>query len=109
MVSPRATGNSAEDKPIDLRVEDLVCAPDGFPRKPDPAMVLELLRRHDLAPEDVLAVGDRPGDVLAARAAGVRGVLLETPGIPLEADGAERVTALVQLLPLLAVRDGGSS
>lgn len=81
-----------------LVVDDLVCAPDGFPRKPDPAMVLELLRRHALDPADVTAVGDRPADVLAAQAAGVRGVLLETPGVPLEAPGAERVTDLRALL-----------
>lgn len=81
-----------------LVVDDLVCAPDGFPRKPDPAMVLELLRRHTLDPADVTAVGDRPADVLAAQAAGVRGVLLETPGVPLDAPGAERVTDLRALL-----------
>lgn len=81
-----------------LVVDDLVCAPDGFPRKPDPAMVLELLRRHTLDPADVTAVGDRPADVLAAHAAGVRGVLLETPGVPLDAPGAERVTDLRALL-----------
>lgn len=94
---------------LGLQVDDLVCAPDGFPRKPDPAMVLELLRRHDLDRTEVLAVGDRPGDVLAARVAGVRGVLLETPGIPLEAEGVDRVTALVELLPLLGVRHDSSS
>lgn len=95
---------------LGLRVDDLVCAPDGFARKPDPAMMHELLRRHRLATPDVLAVGDRPGDVLAARAAGVRGLLLVTPGVPLEAvddlEGSERIGALEELVPLLAVRDG---
>lgn len=87
---------------VGLSVDDLVCAPDGFPRKPDPAMVLELLRRHTLDAAGVLAVGDRPADVAAAQTAGVRGVLLETPGVPLAAPGADRVTRLDQLLPLLA-------
>ncbi|MGC5585193.1 HAD-IA family hydrolase [Ornithinimicrobium sp. W1665] len=86
---------------LGVDVDDMVCAPDGFARKPDPAMVLELLERHGLDPEEVLAVGDRPGDVAAARAAGVRGVLLQTPGIPLEAPGAERITAVEELLDLL--------
>ncbi|MGD8200562.1 HAD-IA family hydrolase [Ornithinimicrobium sp. W1679] len=86
---------------LEVDVDDMVCAPDGFARKPDPAMVLELLERHGLDPAEVLAVGDRPGDVAAARAAGVRGVLLQTPGIPLEAPGAERITALEELLDLL--------
>lgn len=85
-----------------LVVDDLVCAPDGFPRKPDPAMVLELLRRHRLDPDEVLAVGDRPADVGSAQTAGVRGVLLETPGITLEAPpGAQRVTSLLQLVELV--------
>lgn len=86
---------------LDLRLDDMACAPDGFPRKPDPAMVLALLERHALAPGDCLAVGDRPADVDAARAAGVRGVLLETPGVPLEAGGAERISALRELLDRL--------
>lgn len=89
---------------VGLEVDDMVCAPDGYPRKPDPAMVLELLRRHRLDPGRVLAVGDRPGDVGAAEAAGVRGVLLETPGVPLEAPGARRITALDELLPMLVPR-----
>jgi HAD superfamily hydrolase (TIGR01509 family) len=82
---------------LELPIDDLVCAPDGFPRKPDPAMVFALLERHALAPEECLAVGDRPADVDAAAAAGVRGVLLETPGVPLDAGDAERITALSDL------------
>lgn len=83
---------------LDLTVDDVVCAPDGYPRKPDPAMVRALLSRHELEPGECLVVGDRPGDVEAARAGGVRGVLLETPGVPLEAGDAERITALSELL-----------
>lgn len=86
---------------VGLQVDDMVCAPDGFPRKPDPAMVVELLRRHSLDPGLVLAVGDRPVDVAAAEAVGVRGVLLETPGIVLDAPGAERVSSLLELVELV--------
>lgn len=86
---------------VGLQVDDMVCAPDGFPRKPDPAMVLELLRRHALDPREVLAVGDRPADVAAAETAGVRGVLLETPGVALEAPGAERVSSLLEVVGLI--------
>ncbi len=84
-----------------LEVDDLVCAPDGHPRKPAPDMVLYLLARHGLTAGECLAVGDRPADVEAARAAGVEGVLLETPGIPLEAPGARRIHSLRDLIPLL--------
>ncbi|WP_345080175.1 HAD-IA family hydrolase [Brachybacterium paraconglomeratum] len=86
---------------LELPIDDLVCAPDGFARKPDPAMVLALLERHALAPTDCLAVGDRPADVAAARTAGVRGVLLETVGIELDAGDAERVSSLHALGALL--------
>lgn len=86
---------------LDLQVDDMVCAPDGFARKPDPEMAEVLLARHDLAPEECVAVGDRPADVEAAAAAGVAGVLLETPGIPLEAGSAVRVTALEELSEIL--------
>ncbi|MFJ6042825.1 HAD family hydrolase [Brachybacterium paraconglomeratum] len=84
-----------------LEVDDMVCAPDGHLRKPAPDMVLALLARHELTAGECLAVGDRPADVEAARAAGVEGVLLETPGIPLEAPGARRIHSLRDLIPML--------
>lgn len=96
----RASATAVLEK-LDLELDDIVCAPDGFPRKPDPAMVRELLTRHALEPGDCLAVGDRPADVEAARAAGVGGVLLETAGVPLEAGDAARITTLHQLLEML--------
>ncbi|MGD7707825.1 HAD-IA family hydrolase [Microlunatus sp. Y2014] len=86
---------------LGLRVDDLVCAPDGYPRKPDPAMITHLLERHALSPASCLAVGDRTGDMGAAVAADVPAVLLETPGIPLDAAGADRIISLSELLPLL--------
>lgn len=84
-----------------LEVDDLVSASDGFPRKPDPAMVAELLRRHDLDPADVLMVGDRPADVEAAGSAGVLGVLLVTAGVEHGHPGIRRVGALEELLGLI--------
>ncbi|MGY5764512.1 HAD-IA family hydrolase [Brachybacterium sp. DNPG3] len=83
---------------LGLQVDDMVCAPDGFARKPDPAMTLALLERHELDPARCLAVGDRPADVEAAEAAGVRALLLVTPGIALEAPGTERIGSLRDLL-----------
>lgn len=68
---------------LDVHVDDLVCAPDGISRKPDPAMNLLLLERHRLAPSDVLAVGDRVIDVQAAEFAGIAGALLVPAGSPL--------------------------
>lgn len=87
---------------LGLEVDDLVCAPDGHPRKPDPEMLTVLRERHGLAPAECLAVGDRTADMEAAGAAGIEPVLLATPGIPLDAAGAERITDLRELLPRLA-------
>jgi D-glycero-D-manno-heptose 1,7-bisphosphate phosphatase len=43
-------------------------------RKPAPGMLLDLMRRWPVRPEGSLVVGDQPGDVEAATAAGLRGV-----------------------------------
>ncbi|MFC7374454.1 HAD-IA family hydrolase [Brachybacterium sp. GCM10030267] len=88
---------------LELRIDDMVCAPDGFERKPDPAMIRELLSRHDLDPGECLAIGDRPADVEAAAAAGVRSVLLETPGVPMPAGSAPRITRVDELPGLLGL------
>ncbi|MBQ7263050.1 MAG: HAD family hydrolase [Synergistaceae bacterium] len=49
--------------------------PDGrFAYKPDPAMLIELMRRFDARPETTLYVGDSEIDMRTAKAAGVRGV-----------------------------------
>lgn len=85
-----------------LAVDDMVCAPDGYPRKPAPEMIQVLLDRHDLDPAEVIAVGDRPVDVEAGRAVGVTGALLVTPGIPLDAGEAHRIADLRELLGLLS-------
>jgi HAD superfamily hydrolase (TIGR01509 family) len=85
-----------------LEVDDLVSASDGLPRKPDPGMVRALLERHGLDPTEVLMVGDRPADVAAAEAAGVRGILLATPGLDHGQPGLHRVTALAELIDLLS-------
>ncbi|WP_246955311.1 HAD-IA family hydrolase [Brachybacterium sp. Marseille-Q7125] len=85
---------------LELPIDDMVCAPDGFARKPDPEMIRELLRRHSLPVDQAIAVGDRPADIAAAEAAGVRGWLLVTPGIPLEAPTDRRISSLRELLPL---------
>ena len=45
-------------------------------RKPKPGLLLRAISEHDLNPSDVIFVGDRDTDMQAARAAGVRGVLI---------------------------------
>lgn len=47
-------------------------------RKPRPGLVIEAARRLDVAPGDCVVIGDIAADVLAAHAAGARGVLVPT-------------------------------
>ena len=44
-------------------------------RKPNPGMLEDLIARHDVDPALSLMIGDRPRDLAAGAAAGVRGVL----------------------------------
>lgn len=92
---------------LGVEVDDLVCAPDGLPRKPDPAMNRLLIERHHLDPAEVLSVGDRGIDVLAADAAGLRSALLVTPDTPPQDTGTLTplvITHLSDLLPLFPAR-----
>ncbi|KAB1644170.1 HAD family hydrolase [Gulosibacter chungangensis] len=64
-----------------LRVDDMICASETMPRKPDPTMHLELLKRHNLDPAECLGVGDRDIDTIAAQAAGMQTVqFVGSPG-----------------------------
>lgn len=84
-----------------ITVDDLICAPDGHPRKPDPTMHLALLERHGLDAQDCVSVGDRPIDATAAHAAGMESVMLRTPRIPFDNDAEYQIESLAELLPLL--------
>lgn len=83
-----------------LIVDDLICAPDGFPRKPDPAMHQLAIQRHGLVSSECLAVGDRAIDAEAADAAGVPWVLLATPGlsVPVRVSKGRHITDLKELM-----------
>lgn len=85
-----------------LPVDDMICAPDGYARKPSPEMAETLLERHELDPSEVLTIGDRPADLESGRAAGIAGFLLVTPGIPLDAGDARTIGHLREVLPLVA-------
>lgn len=90
-------------------IDDMVCAPDGFARKPNPEMYRVMERRHVLNAALCLGVGDRRLDCEAAEAAGMSAALL-VPEIP---DGESspcagepprqiyHITNLRQLLPVI--------
>ena len=88
---------------LGLDLDDMVCAPDGLARKPSPEMNLLLARRHGLDPAQVLCVGDRPIDAVAAANAGMNAALLVSPGTVLTlrdaVDGTAVVASLRDLIP----------
>lgn len=86
---------------LHIAVDDLVCAPDGYPRKPDPTMHLALVERHGLDVAECIAVGDRPIDEAAAHAAGMAAVMLRTPRMPRDNDAEFQIESLAELTPML--------
>ena len=53
---------------------------DGYPRKPDPAMLLALMERHGVRPGEGVMIGDRPLDMEAGKNAGLVTCLLDPDG-----------------------------
>lgn len=70
--------------------------PDAPPkhRKPSPRFALEMAKRHDASSDQIFYIGDAPSDLLAAKAAGGRGIGVNTGDGPLrdrlKAQGLER-------------------
>ncbi len=60
--------------------EEIVTGNDGFPKKPDPAAVNYLVRKHRLEKESSFYVGDRAIDILCADNAGIRSILYRPEG-----------------------------
>ena len=79
----------------------------GFPRKPDPAGLAHVVETLGATPKTTLMVGDSEADVKAARAAGLKGVILVsfgysvTPVTELRADVV--INHLHELVPTLAL------
>lgn len=91
---------------LGITVDDLVCTDDGFPRKPDPAMYAELVRRHGLDVAECVGIGDRPIDAESAAAAGMATVMLTTPGVDVPVAGNHQIDELTDLLEFLAPSAG---
>nr|WP_189943436.1 HAD-IIIA family hydrolase [Streptomyces aurantiogriseus] len=81
-------------------------------RKPRPGLVIEAARRLGVAPADCVVIGDIAADVLAAHAAGARGVLVPNAAtLPEEVEAApgtapDLLTAVTRLLA--DTRGGGA-
>ena len=57
---------------------EIIGGTSGLPRKPDPAILLEAARRLGVEPAHALMVGDSLPDVSAARAAGMKVVVVDS-------------------------------
>ncbi len=75
-------------------------------RKPRPGLVLEAARRLGVDPGDCVLIGDIAADVLAARAAGARGVLVPTAATLPEEVAAAPLTARDLLTAVRTVLTG---
>lgn len=53
---------------------ECLTAKSGFPRKPDPAAILYLIKKHKIAPADAAMVGDRALDILSGKNAGIAAI-----------------------------------
>jgi HAD superfamily hydrolase (TIGR01509 family) len=56
---------------LSVYFDDIFSVEQGYPRKPDPDMVVAALEKHALAPGQTLLIGDHDMDIRAGRAAGV--------------------------------------
>ncbi len=99
--------------------KDVITSEEDFPWKPAPDALLDLMKRHDLRPEDCVMIGDREIDGLAGVNAGMAGCLITD--FTVDADGNDPIEISVlpykcrtfgELLPLFGVkptRDGGDT
>jgi phosphoglycolate phosphatase-like HAD superfamily hydrolase len=78
----------------------------GYPRKPDPAIVLSALEVHGLDVDETLLVGDRDLDIQAGQAAGVRTCLFGNNRKNIQADiRISQYAQLLEILPAEALKD----
>ncbi|MDR2137180.1 MAG: HAD family hydrolase [Synergistaceae bacterium] len=107
VASNRYNPRAAMDKSKTSRYFHAVVGPiDGLPRKPNPAMLENLMERFGVARSETLYVGDSDVDLEAGFAAGVRTVGVTTGDFSraqLEKLGAWRVIDSIEsLLPIVA-------
>jgi phosphoglycolate phosphatase len=74
----------------------------GFPKKPDPAALIYVMQKLHAAPAETVMVGDSAADVGAARAAGLKAIVLVNHGysrLPASELGGDLVIDSLRQLP----------
>ena len=80
-------------------IDDIFSVEQGYPRKPDPSMLLAILEKHNLKPGETLLIGDRDIDIQAGQAAGVHTCLFGQAELTISSD--MQINAYGQLLEML--------
>ncbi len=92
-------GHFGLDRFIDMIIGD----GEGWPLKPDPAMVREACRRLNIEPSEAILTGDTLIDVETGHNAGCETVLVDYKGIYTEIDADHVVASLSVILDLVKV------
>jgi len=86
-------------------VDAVVVSAEIGAAKPDPVIFREALGRLRCGPDEALFVGDSlETDVIGARAAGLRALLLDRAPSGMDRDGLERIFSLSDLIELVEAR-----
>lgn len=80
---------------------DIFTPEQGYPCKPDPAILLAALNKHALNPAETLLIGHRESDIQAGRAAGVATCLLDRGAVAVSSPPSLRVKDYKTLLAYL--------
>jgi HAD superfamily hydrolase (TIGR01549 family) len=84
---------------LSVYFDDIFSVEQGYPRKPDPTIVLAAVEKHSLNPDDTLLIGGRELDIQAGSAAGVRTLLFG--GMELKNSADFQIDDYAQLLSRL--------
>lgn len=74
--------------------EDIITSEDQFPTKPAPDALLDLMKRHNLRPEDCVMIGDREIDGLSGVNAGMAGCLVTDKATDMDGNDPLAVSVL---------------
>lgn len=86
---------------LDSHIDEVIGDGDGFPLKPDPAIIEEICRRLKVAPAEAMMVGDTAIDVETGRNAGSRTVFIAHDSVGGSATADDNVTSLAQILNIV--------
>jgi phosphoglycolate phosphatase-like HAD superfamily hydrolase len=83
-------------------IDDIIGTNQGYPRKPDPSMLLATLEKHNLNPGETLLIGNRDIDIQAGQAAGVRTCLFGQTELNISSD--LKINVYGQLMEMLTTQ-----